>query len=74
MSVFVKGMKMPNSCASCSFLANIGIAEDICKAAGRTVTSRETDYWRLKPDWCPLVEVPDEYGCDGDSCPIEGVE
>lgn len=71
MSVLVKGMKMPINCDYCRFLSNYDILRGVCKAADRIVTSRETGCWRSKPDWCPLVDVPDEHGCDGDSCPID---
>ncbi len=61
MSVIVKGMKMPNVCVKCGFLASLD-TEDICCAMVRTVTNRETANWTSRPDWCPLVDVPVPHG------------
>ena len=57
MSVLIRGIEMPAQCVSCKlfcFMQFKGEIKDVCNAIGRLL---ENPYQR--PDWCPLVEVPD---------------
>ena len=63
MSVLIKGIEMPKSCVDCPCSLNMFF----CRAwDGRPVTDRtciklNDDGITIKrPNWCPLVEVPDE--------------
>lgn len=51
MSVIVKGMKMPKNCFYCA-MSSFGV----CNIAVRI--------WDIstRPDWCPLVELPEKHG------------
>lgn len=51
MSVVVKGMKMPKNCFYCA-MSSFGV----CNIAVRI--------WDIstRPDWCPLVELPENHG------------
>ena len=62
MSVLIKGMKMPDNCESCAFESGFGF----CLAKSDNFCGY-TNY-RKRPDWCPLVEVPEPHGrlIDGD--------
>ena len=76
MSVIVKGMEMPKKCDKCPMCAyHWNNGQIWCEVADAKLADNFTALMSTeRPDWCPLVEVPDEHGCDGDSCPIEGVE
>lgn len=67
MSVIVKGMDMPSFCEECPccYLTE-GAYSDKCQATGKSI--EEFDYDKFKPDWCPLVEIPEKHGrlIDGD--------
>ena len=56
MSVIVKGMKMPKCCRECMI-----IRVDLKCYCGKTVRQKE---WKseTRPDWCPLVALPDKHG------------
>lgn len=68
MSVVIRGMEMPKSCAECPFLYD----GDACYAENRPdsiflplCSNSESNEWRLgqfpydkmRVDWCPLEEV-----------------
>lgn len=55
MSVIVRGMKMPKNCFYCA-MSSFGV----CNIAVRI--------WDIstRPDWCPLVELPEKHGRLGD--------
>ena len=58
MSVLVKGMKMPENCEACEYQT-----KGACFASGvnkGTITIRRMD--KERPDWCPLVELPEKHG------------
>ena len=63
MSVLVKGMKMPNSCAVCRFAGRGGYFMErvVCMFTGKN-DAKNVD--RL-PN-CPLVALPDHHGRLGD--------
>ncbi len=54
MGVYIKGMEMPESCYDCDF-TNDGFY--LCKAA-HLYKQLENDCEERRPDWCPLIEVP----------------
>lgn len=69
MSVLIKGVAMVSSesCAGCDFCGGYimpdGIYTCICPSEisyGRNIT--ENIVKDNKPDWCPIVEVPDSHG------------
>ena len=59
MSLLVKGMEMPDKCGSCPcFHAEHPIH---CQAVKADKAKRiAAPYGLPRPDWCPLVERPDE--------------
>ena len=61
MGVYVKGMYMPPSCYFCP-MTNDGLY--LCKA-NNPYQQLEDDCEERRPDWCPLVTVP-EHGRLGD--------
>lgn len=61
--VYVKGMKMPECCEDCRFWDG---QNNGCPIV-HMITLRRTH--QKKPDWCPLVEVPDH----GDLVDIDNV-
>lgn len=65
MGILIKGMKMPKSCHEC-----MGCTAGFCEFAtgwqGRCP-------WTGRPEWCPLVEVPDHAvicGTKADGIPV----
>ena len=56
MSVLVKGMSIPDNCESCAFETGFGF----CLAKSDNFCGY-TNY-RKRPEWCPLVEVPEPHG------------
>ena len=58
MSVCVKGMYLPPSCYFCP-MTNDGLY--ICKA-NNPHKLLEEDCEERRPDWCPLIEVPEPHG------------
>ena len=62
MSVLIKGMKMPDNCESCAFESGFGF----CLAKSDNFCGYTNAHKR--PEWCPLVELPEKYGnlIDGD--------
>ena len=53
MSVIVKGMEMPSGCQSCDFSDD---ETRFCKAAKEYIPMLG------KPEFCPLVELPEKHG------------
>lgn len=52
MSVLIKGMEMPTNCCACPCAY-----DNQCAATYKYPTFDE--WYEQKPDWCPLVPVPD---------------
>ena len=87
MSVYVKGMKMPESCGECKmhFLSSDSyvccqITDRIPKSVDRFCDSKTDLDARKKSimsvkrqEWCPLVEVPEPHGrlIDADSLNLD---
>lgn len=55
MSVIVKGMEMPKCCAFCELQH-----DGVCQM--NTVESIDDIAYDGRPDWCPLVELPEKHG------------
>ena len=55
MSVIVKGMQMPKNCAECP----VALSGKYCR-----INKTHTTYIKLpiRPDHCPLVEIPEKHG------------
>ena len=64
MSVIVKGVKMPDSCAVCRFAGRGGYRMErvVCMFTGKNEDAKNVD--RLSD--CPLVALPDKHGRLGD--------
>ena len=56
MSVLIKGMEMPTSCAECRLMA-----DGWCYSVG--LEQREKISTVKRPTWCPLVPVPKHGRC-----------
>ena len=55
MGIYIRGMEMPKSCYYCP-MKNDGYY--LCKAT-RTYKELEDDCKECKPQWCPLIPVPE---------------
>lgn len=75
MGVYIKGVNYPESCIDCTFLGEDWDDEDtyIVAYCGATDDYREIydsrkdnrtheEVVTRKPDWCPLVALPDHHG------------
>lgn len=58
MSILIKGMKMPNNCATCVF----GITGVSRCLINLSKLGRENNFFR--PNKCPLVEIEEEQAAD----------
>lgn len=58
MSVVIKGMQMPTSCYYCGLTDTSFIN---CQAFSQ-YKLLEDDCEERRPDWCPLVELPEHHG------------
>ena len=56
MGVYIKGMSIPDNCESCAFATGFGF----CLAKSDNFCGYTNDCKR--PEWCPLVEVPEPHG------------
>ena len=67
MSVLVKNMKMPEKCPDCNFESEHGF----CLAKSPNFCGYTDEL--VRPDWCPLVELPEKHGrlIDGDALVTE---
>lgn len=55
MSVLIKGMKMPENCRECP----VALCGKYCRINKTHTTFIELP---IRPDHCPLVEIPDKHG------------
>ena len=68
MSVIIKGMKMPSECEYCGLCRYYPENGNVwCNAKNRLLKQRwKNPNWThldvKKPDWCPLVELPEKHG------------
>ena len=75
MSVLVKGMKMPKSCAECRFKGHGGINEFIewCDLTGERLgyyDNRRAKWKRERRKNCPLVAVSEKAVSPCEECPL----
>ena len=74
MSVLIKGMEMPKNCEECPcYYETEGIWRDECQVLRKKYDASKH---KVRPDWCPLVEVPTPHGqlIDRDAFPYTRVE
>lgn len=55
MSVLIKGMMMPDNCLLCDLEDDAFSGDAICSQLLKCVT----DYFDRRPDFCPIIEIPD---------------
>lgn len=55
MSVLIKEMTMPDSCLICDLESDAFYYDAICSQTLKCVT----DYVDSRPDFCPLIPIPD---------------
>ena len=74
MSVIVKGMDMPRSCFDCGLMQFDEMGDEYCAYVyGKGKHYLDNDVEKDRPDWCPLVELPEKHGrlIDGDMLKAE---
>ena len=59
MSVVVKGMRIPENCGLCDLFHAESPMHCTVVKGHKTVGA---PYGMPRPDWCPLVEVPEKHG------------
>ena len=59
MSVLIKGLKMPEKCGSCDLFHVESPMHCTVVKGHKTVGA---PYGMPRPDWCPLVEIPEPHG------------
>lgn len=63
MSVLIKGMEMPSECRKCFMMDYAMTGETYCEVNGKTLAeSYRPIEFDGRPDWCPLVELPEKHG------------
>lgn len=61
MSILIKGVKMPKSCYECSGFFNKADYHQ-CYYDKDDRDLDELNVYATRPEWCPLVEVPEHHG------------
>jgi hypothetical protein len=59
MSILIKGMEMPEKCGSCDLFHVESPMHCTVVKGHKTVGA---PYGMPRPDWCPLVEIPESHG------------
>ena len=67
MSVLIKGMEMPVNCWECPLYDKMGDEYGLCLAItigkyGCKEINVKPSYDMVKPEWCPIVEIPTSHG------------
>ena len=62
MSVLIKGMKMPENCLNCPMQFGGWCYVAPAEIDERVAPTVDEAWEQGKPDWCPLVEVPEKHG------------
>lgn len=79
MGVYIKGMRMPENCIECPMQFGGMCYVMPAEVDESRVAPTVEDAWKQgKPDWCPLVEIPEPHGehlCEDEvvSC-LEGAD
>lgn len=60
MSVLIKGMEMPRNCLECELYG--AMYSSGCDVASLGIPKRYNYDPHTRPDWCPLVELPEKHG------------
>ena len=69
--ILIRGMEMPESCRQCRISFEVGIGEYLCQLCTDPNPCVEGgEFWRecgadginTRPDWCPLIALPDGHG------------
>lgn len=58
MSTIVKGMRLPANCYSCDLADFLSDKEPYCKRTMKPCTKINL----IRPEWCPLEEIPEQHG------------
>lgn len=69
MSVIIKDMDMPKSCAVCEYGTTLTNNDYLCSRLFSTGNiNRYVNDGFKRPEWCPLVSLPEKHGrlIDGD--------
>lgn len=68
MGTYVKGMETPTWCGGCDFLSGLIMPDDEYHCYAPTSNKNNSinvtdnvENWS-RPEWCPLVEVPEPHG------------
>ena len=61
MSVYIQSMEMPSCCMFCPVSNSVG-----CGLANPPIIMTSKEMLAGRPDWCPLIEVPEPHGRLGD--------
>lgn len=63
MSVIIKGATMPGTCVDCPLFRESAYGFDLCKGKGIGFVAEDVKWLdATRPDWCPLVELPEKHG------------
>jgi hypothetical protein len=64
MSVLIKGMRIPKDCRECKFQDYGFTTGDTWCGVNDAVLARNFEAIKFdgRPEWCPLVEVPEPHG------------
>lgn len=78
MSILIKGMRMPENCIKCPMqFGGMCYVMPADVDESRVAPTVEEALKQGKPDWCPLVEVPEPHGrlIDGDAlqCKVDDI-
>ena len=58
--ILIRGMEMPETCASCEWSYYVGNGRAMCKKV--SMTDKTDIMAKRRADFCPLVEVPTPHG------------
>jgi len=63
MSVLIKGMRMPENCIKCPMqFGGMCYVMPADVDESRVAPTVEAAWKQGKPDWCPLIEIPEPHG------------
>ena len=63
MSILIKGMRMPKNCIKCPMqFGGMCYVMPADVDESRVAPTVEEAWKQGKPDWCPLIEIPESHG------------